>query len=462
MNSPQFEIPQTPTPAPRPSVSGWAALFIVLGLLIGLQLVAYFNRDSSSSDPYLSVSAGLRTAILQNEAIRRIPQVAALLKNTESLDPIDNLVSQVVDDRKTHATAARLYAAMRQEQKKQIKPEDLELLTKSQKPEERAFAQIYLSKSLTSDEVDELTVDFPEQAFSYRMGKLHALEKAGDKTARKKFFPDSDIQKFGLGILIGGGSLFGGVLLLFVYLAMRLSGRWKPMGHPAGQLTAEEADVYAGRAALMLIGYIVVSIGVSIVLSSFVRDEVVSVVAGVLMTIFVILLISKFRGASGPSMRMFAFEKKQFWGDVAWGICGAIANVPLFLCCALVGTGLFSGLPSPEHPISTQLQSDQGLVTVILLGIAASIIAPIFEEICFRGTITPAMERLFGGPLPGIIAAGLAFAAIHPTGIPAWLPLAMIGSMAAMLTYQRKSLVPAIVFHAVHNGALLLMMLLLF
>jgi membrane protease YdiL (CAAX protease family) len=61
-----------------------------------------------------------------------------------------------------------------------------------------------------------------------------------------------------------------------------------------------------------------------------------------------------------------------------------------------------------------------------------------------------------------VFFSSLLFAMVHPTGVPAWPALAAIGAMAALLTFQTRSLVPSIVMHAVHNGTLLLLNLLLF
>lgn len=456
MSLPQFDFSSEEKPAQPPaSYRGWAALFIVLGLLVVSQLIPYFSTPEPSEDQFLDVSQQFRMGVLQREALRRLPQSGAILEGSDSADPFENMVASVADARFRNATAARLYAAMRFEQKKEVTAKDLEVLAKSKKPEERAFAEIYASSSLTPAKAKTLAKDFPENAFSFRMAELHALEKSGDKDARKRFFPASEVAAFTLAIAAMFGAFITGGVLLFLYFAMRMSGRWKPAGHPAGKLTAQEADSYAGKAAIMLIGFIALGIGLSLALTPYFSDEAMNVLVGVATTAFAILLLTKWRSHDGPSARLFAFEKKQIGGDILWGIGGAMANIPLFMCCNIASQWLFSGLPNPGHPISTQLESGPSFLTIVFLGIAAAVIAPIFEEICFRGTITPAMERLFGGPAPGIVAAALAFAMIHPQGIILWMPLAMIGGMGAMLTYQRGSLVPAIVMHAVHNGSLL-------
>lgn len=460
MNEPQFEFgaPEAAIPE-RPHRRGWIALFLIMGTLIAGQLAMYFGRSESESDPFLEVSTGFRAAVLESEAFKRLKWLPTSASETAIAGSLDELVSQVVGSRKTNATAARLYAAMRTEQKKTVEEADLELLLKSEKPEERAFAEIYRRKSLTVDEAKSLSENFPPDAFSYRMASLHAREKAGEAGVRARFFPDSELFRFFVGFGLIFAALLVGMSLLTLYAGMRFSGRWAPVGHPAGKLTAAEADTYAGRAAIMMAGFIGFGVAISLALGPFLAEEFVNVLVGAATTAFAFLLLTKWRVSGGPTMRLFARERNQFWGDVAWGFLGAIANVPLLLCCAIAGKTLFSGLPGPEHPISSQIQSGPGLLTLVMLGIAAAVFAPLFEEICFRGTITPAMERLLGGPAPGIVAAGLLFAAIHPQGIAGWLPLAMVGSFAAMLTYQRGSLVPAIAMHATHNASLLIITL---
>lgn len=456
MIPPQFDLSQEEKPAlPRAGYGGWAALFFVLGILTLSQLIPYFSARENSESQFVEVSQQFRMGVLQREALRRIPQSQRILEGSDAAAAFENLVATVAEDRFKNATAARLYAAMRFEQKKEVKPEDLKILAESKKPEEKAFAEIYSRETMTLESAKALAREFPKNAFSYRMAELHALERAGDKEARNRFFPASEVAAFTVALAALLAAFFTGGFLLFVYFAMRMSGRWKPVGHPAGKLTAHEADAYAGKAAIMLLGFIALGVGISLAFSSVLSDEAVNVAAGIGTTLFALLLLSKWRSPDGPSMRLFAFEKRQLGSDVLWGIGGALANIPLFMCCNIASQWLFSGLPNPGHPISTQLESGPSFLTLLFLGIAAAVIAPIFEEICFRGTITPAMERLFGGPFPGIVAAALAFAMIHPQGIVLWMPLAMIGAMGAMLTYQRGSLVPAIVMHAVHNGSLL-------
>ena len=145
--------------------------------------------------------------------------------------------------------------------------------------------------------------------------------------------------------------------------------------------------------------------------------------------------------------------------NVLWGLAGGIANFPIMLGLSFIGNVLFSGLPAPEHPLTTKLMEGQTGGYIALSMVLASICAPLFEEFLFRGHLFPALARVKGSLVYGAAVSSLLFAAIHPTGIPAWLPLAGVGAMGCFLSHQRGSLVPSIVMHATHNLLTLVMVL---
>jgi uncharacterized protein len=84
------------------------------------------------------------------------------------------------------------------------------------------------------------------------------------------------------------------------------------------------------------------------------------------------------------------------------------------------------------------------------------ILAPISEEVCFRG-------MLFGGlreRLPRISAAllsGLIFGALHAvSGVSAVPPLIIFGFLLALLYERTGSIVPGIILHMLNNSVALL------
>jgi membrane protease YdiL (CAAX protease family) len=469
VSEPSFDLPDaeelsdgSPTrPAP---ITGWIVLFLIVGMLVGVQLYGYLTRKPSSEREFSNLTTQYRAAVLQKEASRRFPLLSLGSGEVEktSNKTIDDLISEVAPVRRKNPAAARLYVSMRHEIGQEFKPEDLEPLSDSKKPEDRTFARIYSEEKLEADEAEKLGLALPKTNFANVMAGVHAREKAGLREARRKAFPDSEILKpmVALGLVMAG--LFVGGFVLVTYIVFRMAGRMRPEGHPAGVLNAEQAESFAGRTALVLIAYIASGVFAALAFRPVLTPQATSLIAGLLTASFALFALKPLGVAGGPSVRILGFDRRRLLGDIGWGIGAFMANIPLVFCCALATQNLFSGLPPAEHPISNDLQRNLGVPEMAMILIAASLLAPVFEEICFRGMMTPAMEKLFGGPGMGIFASSLIFAAIHPTGIPAWPALAMIGAMAAYITYQRGSLIPAIVFHGVHNGALLILSTLLF
>jgi membrane protease YdiL (CAAX protease family) len=91
---------------------------------------------------------------------------------------------------------------------------------------------------------------------------------------------------------------------------------------------------------------------------------------------------------------------------------------------------------------------DPGALLLLLFLIA--IIAPIVEELFFRGMIYPWL-RTQGGPILAILASAAIFAALH--FIPLLMPaLFFIGLILGLLREWSKSIIPCILLHMMQNA----------
>jgi len=112
---------------------------------------------------------------------------------------------------------------------------------------------------------------------------------------------------------------------------------------------------------------------------------------------------------------------------------------------------------TPGHPIfDLALESRQGF---IISAIIAVVLAPVVEELLFRGAMLHGFRRRWSVRTSvGLMA--LIFAAIHiDLGDPYWPGVAYTGVIAvvfAMLRLRTGSLVPAMIAHATYNAAGLL------
>lgn len=92
----------------------------------------------------------------------------------------------------------------------------------------------------------------------------------------------------------------------------------------------------------------------------------------------------------------------------------------------------------------------------VLVVLAAVVIAPIGEELLFRGYIFHAIQERFGKPAAYIVSA-LLFSLVHALGatqglVALLVPLFFGGLLLAWGVDRTKSLIPCIIAHAINNG----------
>ena len=84
------------------------------------------------------------------------------------------------------------------------------------------------------------------------------------------------------------------------------------------------------------------------------------------------------------------------------------------------------------------------------------VLAPLSEEICFRGMLFGGFRTRFNLPLAAI-GAGLVFGGLHySTGVSAVPQLMVLGAIFAVVYDRTESIWPAIIFHAINNGYVLI------
>ncbi len=112
-------------------------------------------------------------------------------------------------------------------------------------------------------------------------------------------------------------------------------------------------------------------------------------------------------------------------------------------------TSLLPNLPGFQPQESHLDIFGNSLVQKIGFAILAIVIAPLFEEIIFRGILFPWMLQWLS-PLLAIIFNGMLFGLLH-LEFQSFIPLALIGTILAFLRYKTKSLYPTIGFHVINN-----------
>lgn len=164
---------------------------------------------------------------------------------------------------------------------------------------------------------------------------------------------------------------------------------------------------------------------------------------GDLVALGLVLLVAR-RGADRLTAATFGVRKTRFWPAVGWMIAIYFAVVSAEGIWALI----VGGAPSARGD-----QGQPSIAPALVALLAIAVVAPIVEEIAFRGYLFPALTRR-RGPWVGAALTAVLFAAAHAAVYPIrFLPaLAAFGFGACLLYWFTGSLLPCIALHALNNG----------
>lgn len=112
---------------------------------------------------------------------------------------------------------------------------------------------------------------------------------------------------------------------------------------------------------------------------------------------------------------------------------------------------LVFGAPEQED-IARDLGLDSGLVGAIGAVVLIAGLAPVAEELFFRGMFFGGLRTALAF-VPAALISGAAFGLVHATtGISTVIPLTAFGFLMALIYERTGSLVPGIVLHAINNS----------
>jgi membrane protease YdiL (CAAX protease family) len=145
---------------------------------------------------------------------------------------------------------------------------------------------------------------------------------------------------------------------------------------------------------------------------------------------------------------------------VKWAVGGYIALLPpLAVSLLIVGalTKMFPHVKTPRNPAADMVLALHGW-QLALLFVLVCVVAPLIEELLFRGLLFRALEKRYG-LLIGAVAAGLIFGGIHPQLPFGFPPLFVLGVGLCYLYRISGSIVPGVLLHAANNTLALLLAL---
>ncbi|MFM1812549.1 MAG: hypothetical protein RLZZ336_1487, partial [Cyanobacteriota bacterium] len=115
--------------------------------------------------------------------------------------------------------------------------------------------------------------------------------------------------------------------------------------------------------------------------------------------------------------------------------------------------------PSGSNPLLEMVLTTPSQGALLLLGLTALVLAPLFEETLFRGVLLPVLARRWGGGW-GVLLSAAAFALAH-LSLGELLPLFVLGLGLGWLRLQSGRLGASVLMHGLWNGLTVANLLLL-
>lgn len=147
----------------------------------------------------------------------------------------------------------------------------------------------------------------------------------------------------------------------------------------------------------------------------------------------------------------FKFKFKSNW--FVWGFGGYLVAIPLVLLVSSINQQLWHGQGGSNPLLSLALQAQDQVALAIFFS-TASIAAPIFEEIMFRGFLLPSLTR-YTSVNGAIVISGLIFAIAH-LSLSEVLPLATLGIVLGFVYTRSRNLLAPMLLHCLWNSGTLI------
>ena len=148
-----------------------------------------------------------------------------------------------------------------------------------------------------------------------------------------------------------------------------------------------------------------------------------------------------------------AFGKITVFRDLLCGVRGLFALVPFMLVLLLVWIELMVALNldgSTQEVVQLLASPETGLFVKLFFGFFAVVVAPVSEELAFRGVLLPSMLRVLRPGMAVFVVSGL-FATIHLNLVSyPVLFLLSIGMCIAYILSGRLSV--CIIMHSLFNA----------
>ncbi len=178
-------------------------------------------------------------------------------------------------------------------------------------------------------------------------------------------------------------------------------------------------------------------------------DAAIWAIAAALFLSALVMLLIIFK------MKLFTIRKNFF---TAVSASGLLVSTALVFCSMLFLNGAVS-LINEFYPIPDMMEEIfDGLSHNILGVLSIAVLAPILEEVLFRGAIQGYLMRTYSNPYIGMVVASLVFGIFHINPVQV-IYASLLGFILGWIYYRTGSLLPVIIGHVLNNSIACISML---
>jgi hypothetical protein len=289
--------------------------------------------------------------------------------------------------------------------------------------------------------------------------------------------------KSGLAVMIFAGVWYLTVFLLGLVALIALvgfvgAGKWKPALQPTsdGHVMLVLGETFAVWMGL----YLFLTIGATVIVALL--PESTASTGGLVLSIaamggsLAVLAFPRLRGVSAAELRaaIGLNTGRGVLREVGAGVVCYVSAVPIlvaggiiYFILSLIAQAISGEQAPPSHP-AVEMLGGAGALEVVLLFTLASVMAPIVEEIAFRGFLyghlrsVVAPRARFASAMVAAVVSSVIFAAIHPQGLMFVPALGGLAVGFCLYREMRGSLIAPMVAHGINNAFTLALGLMLF
>ena len=275
--------------------------------------------------------------------------------------------------------------------------------------------------------------------------------------------------RLGLSIAFPLLSVVGGCVLLLRQgwlLVLKRQSPWPPLRGPALTLVDMVLLVAGGFVVISAVGVPVVAAPLVQLLTSSLaspRREALGVVIqyGVMALPGVLILRRQLRALPSDQRPADGWLQWQ-WQPVRSAMGSAVAGwlmvTPVVMLTGWLLVKLV-GDPGGSNPLLELVLGSRDPLALALLAFTAVVLAPLFEELIFRGALLPVLATRLGA-LPAVVLSALLFGLAH-ISIGELAPLTVLGVGLALVRLSSGRLFPCVLMHALWNAITFVNLLLL-